>query len=612
MKNEHILLFISLFMMSVITEVYGEKNEFDDINIESINRDDLNALTNFVSHLKRHQSPMSQSFVTVGGEKACDFQSIQQAVDSNAPEIRVANTGSPYKENVVIHARSVFLHGGFSNCGMAFGGLKDDFNAVLDGGKNGKSTMFFSGLGNESDSHDIQIKNIDVINGVTEFKGGGVFIDSSANVFVSLENMDIKGNFSQLDGGGIHIEGNLKQKLYLRNVDIVGNTSMNNGGGLSCRGDGSILMDNDNSFLDNTAFKRGGGLSLDKCRLSAFPSLLLSNNISYSDGGAIVAVNHSTVNFYGFQACLMGHCLGSDGDPINIWGNSAVWLGDDYDTYGGAVYLSKHAKADFQNVAVSYNNADKGGAVAADYSSIFKTSGVYPSNCWGNDYCNWYSHNYADEGGVFYIGYLSELNVQNSVIFHNNANIGIVARVRGSLVSKPTNVSVATFEGVLMSRNGEFDVEEKSWKRNDLINLTDNTKFQMLYSTVADNILTGSVFSDSGYEFALSASIIDENVDIYSGKDTASFHCLLVHEKKSLQHATAVHAGHADFINPEGYDYHLAKDSLGIDFCDADLFSSELKDIDGHSRGLNIINVPNHSGVFDVGYDERAPWYVPK
>jgi predicted outer membrane repeat protein len=557
MKELATLLSLMLVIQANANDLGAEANSLADggalVAEENVtlDKDNLGIMAEY-SKLLEKQNNKSENFVTVGGEKVCDYQQISDALSAGVTEIRIANTGSPYKENLLIHDMSIRLSGGFSTCDMAWGGLKDDVNAVIDGDQDGETVIQVTGLGaNEAKQREIVFRNIDITNGASVTKGGGFHFDSSASVLVTFEDVVIKDNFSMKGGGGIYIQGNNNHKLYFKNTHFANNTSMEDGGGVYCKGNASIFFNGGNTISGSEAFESGGGMFLRDCKMVAFSPFVMNNNKSYQNGGAIASKGGTQIDLYGFEVCNAGQCWGSNDKPISLWGNSAISLGDFYKAKGGAIFLGDSSKANLKNSVVSYNQADLGGAVAVESNSAFTTTGLNPKDCWSNLHCNWFSHNVAEEGGVFYLRYGARLTSERTAFMYNSADKGVIARLRGGQVTQAD----VLFESVLIAKNGVFN--DEVYEHSNLFDTTGNVILDVLFTTIADNKVKKSVFLDEGQEFYLSASIIDEDVTIYSGANTDPvFYCLLVSEDKSVSNGVAVQKGNALFKDANASDHH--------------------------------------------------------
>ncbi|MCF6300648.1 MAG: hypothetical protein L3J52_05970 [Proteobacteria bacterium] len=290
-------------------------------------------------------------FVTIGADGACDFDSavnsIQVAIDSGSPEIRVASNGT-YQNNLTLENQSVVIRGGFADC-VAADANQQVFNdlTVIDGSALAEPVVYITGF---DAVQQIRLENLVLANGTSvpgKF-GGGLSVDM-AQVDLQLYGVLIAGN-SDSTGAGMSIEadsGGLVNVTGL-NVMVIGNES-DTSGGLYCRGGIDIVLGG-MSVFDNNSATRGGGMYLSgSCAVSMYSKFLddslvilagmYSNTSSFDGGGAYVTIN-SDLYLFGQSMCEGSTCLGSNQVPIvvedNVAGISMVSTGN-----GGGIFLDQ-------------------------------------------------------------------------------------------------------------------------------------------------------------------------------------------------------------------------------------------------------------------------------
>lgn len=90
------------------------------------------SLTSYHS-LKNFSKNVAGTVVTVGGDNFCNFRlgttRIQDAINSGATDIRIASNTS-YSENLSINNQSVTIRGGYTDCSVAAGGIRDTVQSL--------------------------------------------------------------------------------------------------------------------------------------------------------------------------------------------------------------------------------------------------------------------------------------------------------------------------------------------------------------------------------------------------------------------------------------------------------------------------------------------------
>lgn len=613
MNHKTSLLLINLIFAFNVISMNG-LNSTKNIHFNQTVADVKHLKESFIDTLRKFKADRmdidsylkSENFVTVGKEKSCDFSAIEKAIDSGSQEIRIANSGSPYKENLSVHDKNITIRGGFSTCDMAWGGLADDVNAVIDGNQNGLSVLHISGVGKGQTQKMMRLERLDFVNGLADF-GGGIFVDGSASVSLSIEKVYLKNNHALHRGGGIFLgqswwgPGGAYQDIIIKETAIIGNTTSDSGAGIGCYGGSRItlFLAGDNRFEGGVANMNGGAIYADSCTIWGVSPLIMDNNTSYSSGGAI-STYFAEINLIGSELCVLGQCFGSNDFPVEISNNLVI---GDLGEGGGGAHISGNSDANFINVHMSNNKAEKGGAVAVKHSARFSTYSYNSKECWSPGACNQYEDNHANQGGAIYINGHGKTMISTAVFKGNQASEGIVLDV-DAYESQDTEVYI---EGVLMVENGLKGSSQ--YDNSNLIKLSEKANVSIQLSTIANNHIEQSVISDTGdvnFPISLFASIFSEDVPIYdSKKNNMKAGCLIVNESKTLPVNDSIVKDNPEFISVADSNYHVSYYSPAVDFCSERMVQpTVLTDMDGDNRIIDIPAIDNVYGPIDIGYDE--------
>ena len=561
----------------------------------------------------KNKSITGASFVTVGGDSACDFRvgntKIQNAVDSGASEIRIASN-DVYEEKVQITdpAISLTIRGGFADCTQAENDnqsdLEDDWTEITRIiGQNG-SIFEINDLpaGNTTVFENIKLLVGDATGGTS---GGGVYIGLSDSDLV-LRNMWLYGGTNVSSGGALSVISS-RTSVILDNTRIFQNQVAGNGGGIYCNdfsGENrfaSIVLTNNSSLTDNVAFANGGGAYLDEhCLLSSFTgSVVLGanigiiNNESNGAGGAVSLSNGAGLLLYGHELCNVdGDCFGDAHNPVSIYDNYSV----DGPTvgFGGAIYATG-AGTDISMTGVHFNRnwavTASGGAIAL-FDSAQLTINRNSKECWDPVRCNFFEGNKADDNGGVLYNNGGTANISHSYFEDNQADFGLVFY---GLNAGTTNIDTSVFNHNGLGGSGDYADQFLILGESD-------ADHYIKYSTFADNNATLGLFrvlDNVGTVFLINSSIID---DAASGPVLAfptnsgffgSF-CVMAHEIATFP-GTNNQEDDPEFLDKFKRDYHLSNSSPAIDYCTV-LTTPTNKDIDFQTYGFDIPNLSNHVG----------------
>lgn len=512
-----------------------------------------------------------QPFITVGADNdnACDYHSIQAAIDSGDSEVIRIASNKVYFENVNIDDKSLSLAGGYADCLAAQSNNVDLSKAVVDGGGGG-AVVLVSG---NSQVRSVGISHMLIGNGSS---GLMTTADVQLNVNdVTLINNENTGAFIFAGDNNVIFE------------DVV--VTSNDGSGVVCQGqNNTINIKGNSSISNNDTSGSGGGLSISGgCTANLHAPTKIENNTAESHGGGINVAGGSLVNLNG----------------IVISGNEADSAGNASGS-GGAVSVSdEFSIVNAINSKFINNTAQTGGAIFASESSQFTSyaANTLVNPCVAAGSCTEYSGNSsAGVGGVFAASRDAQITV-----LHANIKRNVLVLDNGLVAFAALGGSVL-IEGSMIVQNGAEDFPATNlFYVNGSAN--DPSRISLNHVTIADNEISESVVYNSGGTLALNSSIIQEEVDV-SKTNNASSHdikCAIVHETDSFNSGGTVTVDDPEFRTP-GADYRIKPSSPAIDYCYAiePLTVGLDYDIDLESRNYNDPNVGNLHGAYDIGADE--------
>lgn len=499
-------------------------------------------LQEYVPELQALDSQVINAAYSVGNDGACDFETIQEAIDAGADLVRI--TAGQYIENLVITNQSVNLQGNYANCEDANNDITSDVRAVVSSDFNGTVIMLNK---TEAITQRNKISHLEITEGESNSGSGVEAFDIDLLV---LSNVYIHNNFAVSgSGGGVNATNS---RVYIKDSDIENNYAGIDGGGV--RSNFTAIIDGQTKITNNTA-ENGGGFFGNAV---IFSPVSFADNVSKNFGGAVVLNGHQS-GMIGKQLCEGNYCFGLNSQPVCIIDNLSEQDGGGISFWGGESLV--------HNALIQGNFASEGGGAL----------GI---------------------GNQSLSGLSRSVNISNSLIKGNRANSGVVAMLLGDTNSELSNL---TIDNSVISNNGNAAVD--GYKDLNLFFAAENASLSLNYNTVADNEITDELIHNTGADVSTSviSSIFDQSEMFYTGLEGASLStaCLLVKNLVGIiQPPASVQVGMAQFANALNGDYHLAADSPGIDFC-SQLVEIE-KDKDGKPRGFDDVK-DDQFGTYDLG-----------
>ena len=481
-----------------------------------------------------------------------------------------------------------------------------------------------SGSGHTGDSvihidgtNYVTLKFLTVSQGTLDSDQGGGGIYFNGNGSLTLDRSVVSFNTAGY-GGGIDFIGSGGDATLslLANTSVLSNTALVDGGGVRTEGTARFFALQDQTLIAFNHADNGHGGGLDVIApsradvgSSGFSSLgvIYDNQATYGGGVSINDGGHNTgdatVRLFTTNAAK----------PVRISGNFASMAGGGiYLKPGAGTFAFDGAYTCLSNFILDDNRAAKGGAIYANFDSgtfVDVGSGVSVNSedqcgpestvalgataCAPGVECNLFLGNTSTStnivtGGVVEISQ-SFFSADHFSFLGNTGNTGIL------LIGSNSPVTLST---CLIAGN-QTQAELISNHGADSLNIDG--------CTIADNsIVNGSVVFTSA-DTTLTRTIIDQPgstpFDRPSGTLTSQY--VLSNDISGLGAGTVMQ-GEPQFVNAAAGDYHLADDSLGLDFAPA----AGGTDLDFMPRDVELIQVDDIYGPRDIGAYERQSSFL--
>ena len=338
---------------------------------------------------------------------------------------------------------------------------------------------------------------------------------------VELNNCNIHDNSAPGNGGGIYASFST---LTLNDVIITENYA-NQSGGIDCHQSNTMtLTDVDITYNDA---ERTGGMNIDWNSTVTMTNVLIDHNTSHDFGGGLLLGSNSDITF----------------DNVTISYNDAD-IG-----YGGGIYINQNVTLNSTNVIINNNSAGYGGGIVC-------ADGSHP-NIIGYDihhnYANWFG------GGIYCISG-SNPTINNSQIHLNeagNSGGGIyLYESSPSLLNSFFNENTAgVYGGGIYAYDSNFSLYQSQVNENTASNsgggiyLNYNSTPTLESSSIMSNkaLKGGGIFSASNSNMTFSAI---ELCDVYS--NLAGSGCDFYSSGSSI----TVYLDHFTVSNPDDYFAH--------------------------------------------------------
>lgn len=554
----------------------------------------------------------------------CTENDIQTAINNSVcpTTIYVSNERAWTAQHLDINNKNLTIVGRTGGCGVQVcdGGCAVPTApvVVLSGsGHSGDSVMYIHGTSNITLQY-VEIKNGNNINGTTNTYGGGIHFDGQGSLV--LDTMWVRNNVARY-GGGINMSGTsgFAGLTVLGGTRIENNQAANDGGGIRITDSTymSILYDHTLIWLNQALNGHGGGIQVKGPAHADIGSpgetglgVIYSNSAKYGGGISI----DSGTGFGNGDADVQLFTVDPN-RPVRVHGNSAS-------VNGGGVYLEPYVGIEGYMFAslcafdfrIEDNTASEGSAIygenntSAIDSHIGSTVLLNPLNnlcaglpefaqrCAAGVACNIISGNGALNpdgsptlGATLYLKAYGTLEAERLTMRSNNGGYAIH-------MADPY-VNYHTLDNCLLANNNVT---------RQLIR-TDAGDLDIRNCTFVNNTILSTNSIYSGGPLTMFYTIIDQpgNNALGYGGNASDLHVdyMLSSDVSTLPAAPGVLAGQPTYVNAAAGDYHLALNSLGVDFGPA--IVGDDRDLDLLPHDQDIPEVPNVFGVRDLGAYER-------
>lgn len=550
----------------------------------------------------------------VGADAACPFSNIQDAIDAAAAHpgpdfVWLAMNASFTGQHVVItDAERVVIEGGFVDC--TDNDIDTALTTVSGAGNDGGAVFEVHG----TSASDIYFKNVFITGAQRNGDASGGGIDFYGAGRLTLEQSSVALNAAGY-GGGINVngsEGHAEVDL-VHDVLILNNTAATSGGGIRIEGDTRLFALAPQTLIgfNHAPGGYGGGIEVLGSAQADIGSpgynggaVIQFNDALYGGGIAALATTSSTY--------LRLFTIDPQ-NPVQVVDNSAS-------TTGGGIYLKPLVPvggavlcaSDFR---INGNIAQEGTAIYADNESQYGSDvrlnhmddvvcmqpdavsayGAVP--CAPGVECNEINSNIAeDDSGQPTAG--STILMQTAGVFNadrfsmrNNVGDHAVRTVGGGEV-----------DDLLLASDCLLADNVMGHELLDAGPPDGQSTLTLARCTVTHNQLASDfVLRSAGSVTEIADDIIDQ-----PGKSTLNYQgpagglnaaYVMTNDAGTLAGGTDIVDGAPIFVDAANGDYHLSRDSLGIDFAPA----KAGLDLDGNPRSVDLIDIPNRSGPLDLG-----------
>ncbi len=550
-------------------------------------------------------SVQAQSVFTVGPDTACDFSSVQDAIDAAADGDRIRLMAGTYPGGYRIWSKALKLIGGHQNCNSSTVTGVSTFNRQ---GSGLVVDIFYNGAP-ANPVKQVVLENLVLRGGGGfGFQSGGLLIEGTpGRLGVVLNKVQVINN-TRTDpgdhGAGIRIlttrDAPPDSDISLLTIDddsaIANNTTAGKGGGIYCESTYNtsaqffLVMIGTGLIFGNEAGSHGGGIAVNGCRgvflrnggpaVLLFPTGGIIGNTAGARGGGIYVENGGAVT-----------TLTRPDHSVLILGNQAA-------NGGGMSVTDANSNIALNGTVVINNQANFGGGLDVRNGASLQMSAHLPCQdpiIGGGQIqylpCSVLADNEAIGGGAVQIAGASSLKLTRTVVRNNEAtgtgSTGGGAAVRAGnpaiYTGLPTKIQL---QGVLLHDN----------TGTSLFRATNVIDLKLRHTTVASNnasiLFQNAAASGQTTSVRAESSILQGSTwrsDSGSGTISLALDCVIGNATAAGTGADSL-AAYSGGINPKYRnldlpDYRLKPDSPAIDYCDDRHFDSRL-DLDYNPRGI--------------------------
>lgn len=547
----------------------------------------------------------------VGGDAACDFSDIQTAINAAAAangsdeySMFIAQNRTYSNQHIVITGQHVNLLGGVADCSENPG-----TGQTVISGTSGHSVFEIRG------DSQVYMGGLEITGGSLDssHSGGGIYFSGSGSL--TLAESWVFNNRAGY-GGGIDVSPSGPTTLNLMTGTVVSaNTALVSGGGIRIEGETTLNSTSgpghagiyiaQNAALGQGSTGYGGGVEVLGPAVANISSVVDLNSAPYGGGIAAIATDNGDVTINLFTT--------DPAAPVMLYGNTASHT-------GGGIYLKPSASLSdgyfsvelcANDYAMQANVAANGAAIYGDTAfvtgvGVGTSSYVYLNTCSrpagavrcaAGTLCNQIIDNVsADSGGHPTNG--AAVLIQSG------------GRVIADRLAARRNRGGSLFQLLADAIYGEVQLHNcllaDNVETGDLLHASGGARWTYLRldsCTLANNQLGSSAAIFAQTNFAeLTNSIVyqpgQQAIDFRGPSGDLTAHYVLANDTSTLAGGIGIIAGTPSFVDAAHEDYHLVRDSPGVDYAPA---SGRAHDLDLNPRAIDLADVPNLFGPMDLG-----------
>jgi hypothetical protein len=563
----------------------------------------------------------SAAVFRVGADAACQFPSVQLAIDATAAnpgsdQILVASNQTYTAQALVIASQDVEIAGGYATCAAA--APTPGAKTTLSGqGGAAQSVLQITGSGG------VVLRSLIITRGDKPDDGDGGGIRYEGAGLLQLEDTIVSLNRAGF-GGGIHFRGNGNGEATLVIGDgtiVQNNTAARSGGGIQVSGPSTLLLMRrpDTTISGNEAL----GLAGDPGFGGGVQVVSPANAVIASPGFAAQGAIHGNTALRGGGLAITARSGVTETHravlyttdpqrPVRVSNNRALVEGGGILLRNGndnsGAYLCAY---DFR---IDGNVAPRGAAIGSTTGSIAALNivpfgfclvqgspvGIGAVACAPGVRCNQVAFNRSEnEFGQATNGAIIEANGGDVGGGLRARRVAMLGNTGGPLVS----AGIVELESCLLADNTVFGPPLQGFPpANDLV-----ARVEIDGCTITDNVLGDDpvVQAGAGMPLTLRRSIVHQpGKQVLAGGSPREVQFVLAHSCGNIDcnaNITASVVG-PRFLDPGAGDYRLHASSPAVDFAPAG--GGEF-DLDGQPRTRDLFRVVDRQGPRDLGAYER-------
>ena len=552
-------------------------------------------------------SAFAYNVYTVGGDGACGYNFIQDAIDAAANNpgedyVFIASDREYGDQHLVVTDQDVDIVGGFPDCTqLGDAGLLQ----TTIGGTSGHSVFEIEG------SSHVYMSNLVITGAVMDdsHHGGGIYFGGAGDLTVRFSWVFLN---QAGYGGGIAVNPSGPTTLNLIGSTVSANTALDTGGGIQIEGPTTLTTGieagNTNYIANNAALGNlgdGGGIKVIGPAIANIASSVVDLNTAAAGAGiSAIATSQGPayVNLYTTNPDI----------PVTLYGNAAGQSGGGVFLLSNGSNLAKLCAFDF---AIDANTAVYGGAIMAATDDNGDGSLAFLNS----DGCDRPADAVACTPGAA----CNEINdnISSTSEFAGTIHVASAGALSASRVAMRRNTafSLIWFDADAEPSNGGGDYVHL----HDCL-LVDNTiagnllhavggaaQTQVIFDTCT---LANNAMGDNNYVIGADTNFAEVTNSIIYQPNQPSFiffgpvgdltaRYILTNDTIPFTGYDGIVDGAPQFADAANGDYHQALTSPGVDFAPA----NDGVDLDGNPRTLDLTDIVNQWGPLDVGaYEIQA------